>query len=331
VSTLLASTLGGGGGGGSAAWFRPTVHAATANRVRRTSAIPQFDAAFSHRRLGVLLHNEEVVIQHIELLFGRKRAFLHACVASQSPQRATAQNAPQPWLSLKRYKSSTAPQQPERSQLSIFGSSVPQRPIARAATVAQRTMRRLRTSLARSLRRCDVTIVLPSAARSLAQLDHALKEVLATDEFPEFSKYVLGQFVDSAGHHVLVLEDLRSTSLHAQMATFAQEEDHIVWKARCCSPARYHALDPRPLNPLNPQPLQVLVPLLTSVARLHRAGIAHRSLCPATIFWASGKQRSGNVYCSLPCPAAWPDHLNSLLLDSVPDDYFPPELWVREG
>lgn len=73
--------------------------------------------------------------------------------------------------------------------------------------------------------------------------------------------------------------------------------------------------------------LQVLLPLVTVMAKLHKEGIAHHHVSPDNVFWMH--QEAGQLYMSLPCPSAWPQEVNDILPYDVNPAFIPPEVWVR--
>lgn len=68
-------------------------------------------------------------------------------------------------------------------------------------------------------------------------------------------------------------------------------------------------------------------PLLEALRALHAKRIGHHHLSPLHAFWHS--KGSSKLVLSPPCPLAPPAALREVLLDPLPDHYFPPDLWVR--
>jgi hypothetical protein len=73
----------------------------------------------------------------------------------------------------------------------------------------------------------------------------------------------------------------------------------------------------------------VIVPLLGALRHLHARRIGHHHISPHHVFLLA--KRANRLALSAPCPLAAPQDVNEILIDDLPDEYFPPDMWVRTG
>lgn len=97
------------------------------------------------------------------------------------------------------------------------------------------------------------------------------------------------------------MQDVRTTNLRNRLPSFLGNEDEIL--------------------------TVVLLPLLRSLRALHSQHIGHHHLSPSHIFVSMKSQ--AKVFTTPPSPLAAPEELNEILTDMWPDEYLPPDMWVR--
>jgi hypothetical protein len=67
--------------------------------------------------------------------------------------------------------------------------------------------------------------------------------------------------------------------------------------------------------------------MLETLEAMHARKVGHHHLSPYHVFWQN--KGSTKVILSAPCPLAAPAQLREVLMEPLPDEYFPPDLWVR--
>ena len=71
----------------------------------------------------------------------------------------------------------------------------------------------------------------------------------------------------------------------------------------------------------------VIIPILGALQRLHQHQLGHHHISPLHAFLLD--KRANKLALSAPCPLAAPQDINEILVDDFPDEFFPPDMWVR--
>eukprot|EP00892_Ulva_mutabilis_P007830 jgi/Ulvmu1/5419/UM022_0214.1 len=268
--------------------IQDTYHGKT---LLQSTAVKRFQPSFPHTHVRVIVENGMCTLSEAKMAWGQ-HVLLYKIINACPTQRARAIPDVRPPIRTSLHRLSFFV---HRTLWASFRVSVKHRPSSVAplspladtggsrSTAFQAPIHRARTDLYMRM--------------SLAERDSLIKHHLA--RLPLYAHHLLGAYQDPHENTVLVLADMRQSSL-------------------ACSPNQFIGAEAQVI-------ITVLLPLLQHIAVLHSHTLAHHHLSPWHVFIPSEHARS--LTCTLPCPAGHPDDINQLLADIVPAEFFAPETW----